>query len=162
MRLFKVRARSAWMVSALVVLWVYIGFEDPVTGDVQRTYVGANICQECHIEQYERFLANAQKAHGFDSVKVMQKYLAAEELQSCYACHTTGYGEPGGFVSEVETPHLKHPGCEVCHGPGSVHVDTEDPADINGAVSIDDCHRCHTNERVNAFHFKPMLKAGAH
>ena len=77
-------------------------------------------------------------------------------------CHTTGYGSPGGFVSLKETPHLKDAGCEVCHGPGSVHCKTEDSADINGKLSIADCERCHSAERVAAFKFKPLIYGGAH
>ena len=43
-----------------------------------------------------------------------------------------GYGKPGGFRSEHETPGLKEPGCEVCHGPGSIHAASRDARDIDG------------------------------
>ena len=33
------------------------------------------------------------------------------------------------------TPGLADAGCEVCHGPGSVHAETGDPAAIKGKLS---------------------------
>jgi hypothetical protein len=125
-------------------------------------YVGSDACGKCHPDQYERFSAYAKKAHSYQSVEVMRKGLTAAELEGCYRCHTTGHGRPGGFVSVEATPHLKNNGCETCHGPASVHVETEDPEDIIGQVEMESCAACHDAERVNAFKFKPMTKAGAH
>lgn len=31
-------------------------------------------------------------------------------------CTWPGYGEPGGFRFEKETPQLRNAGCETCHG----------------------------------------------
>ena len=87
--------------------------------------------------------------------------LTVEELQNCYGCHTTGYGKPGGFVSEIQTPEMMNLGCESCHGPGSLHVESEDPDDLT-AVAVEDCMICHNEERVAAFNFKPMLYGGGH
>jgi hypothetical protein len=92
----------------------------------------------------------------------MQKSLTNQELKSCFECHTTGYGEPGGFKSESETPHLKNAGCEVCHGPGSTHVETNDPEDIKGDLTAKDCEKCHNSDRVGAFRYKPLIYGGAH
>jgi hypothetical protein len=91
----------------------------------------------------------------------MKKGLTEAEYQDCLSCHATGYGQPGGFISESETPHLKNAGCETCHGPGSLHVETEDPEDINSELTMEDCTRCHNSERVEAFNFKPVLFGGA-
>jgi hypothetical protein len=92
----------------------------------------------------------------------MQPKLTAEEFKECLRCHTTGYGEPGGFKSAEETDALKNPGCEVCHGPGSIHAESGDPADLALEVSLEVCGKCHNSDRVAAFGFKPMLHAGAH
>jgi hypothetical protein len=77
-------------------------------------------------------------------------------------CHTTGYGKPGGFRSEHDTPDLRNAGCEVCHGPGSLHCETEDPGDIMGSLTADECEECHRTDRVEAFDYKPLIYGGAH
>ncbi len=125
-------------------------------------YVGSETCQGCHDSQYDSFMANSKKAKSYDSIRNMQKKLTPAEFKDCFKCHTTGYGDPGGFTSAEATPALKNPGCEVCHGPGSLHAESGDPADLAFKVSIEVCNRCHNSERVAAFGFKPILYAGAH
>jgi len=108
------------------------------------------------------FKAYAKKASSFESIELMKKGLTESEIKECFKCHTTGYEKPGGFISEEKTPELRNAGCEVCHGPGSVHCETEDSEDIKGQLSIDDCESCHSADRVNAFKFKPLIYGGAH
>ena len=105
-----------------------------------------------------------EKSYEFsDNVRLMVKKLSPEELAGCFACHVTGYGKPGGFTSFEATPGLADAGCEVCHGPGSAHVDAGgDPSLIKIDLNIKDCESCHNQERVSAFNFKPMLFGGAH
>lgn len=126
-------------------------------------FVGSKACSECHEKEFANFQKYAKKAKSAHSIKIMASDLSKEEVKGCYGCHTTGYGEPGGFVSFEETPELGHAGCEVCHGPGSEHVDTfGDPDTIKGSLDIKDCESCHNEERVGTFNFKPMLYGGAH
>lgn len=125
-------------------------------------YVGMETCAGCHEAQYESFTRNSKKAHSYESIRKMEKKLTRAEFQVCFACHTTGYGRPGGFISSEETPDLKNPGCEVCHGPGSLHAESGDPQDLGEKVSLAVCQTCHNSERVAAFGFKPILYAGAH
>ena len=88
--------------------------------------------------------------------------MSPEEYQNCFECHTTGYSKKGGFVSEEKTPELKNPGCEACHGPGSLHAASEDPGEIVRKVTIENCNTCHSKDRVEVFDFKPLLFGGAH
>jgi hypothetical protein len=127
-----------------------------------KAYVGSEACQDCHEDEYDKFRAYAKKSHSYDSIMRMKKGLTETEFKSCFECHTTGYGEPGGFRSEHDTPELKNAGCEVCHGPGSLHCESEDPEDILGTLSAEDCERCHCSDRVAAFDYKPLLHGGAH
>ncbi len=128
----------------------------------ERLYVGTERCKECHEQEYINFTSYAKKAHSYSSILRLKNKLTQEELRTCFQCHTTGYGKPGGFKSEEETPHLKDTGCEVCHGPGSRHVETQDPKDIRRTPSLKECEVCHNPERVGAFRYKPLIRGGAH
>ena len=128
----------------------------------EKNYVGSEACKDCHEQQYNNFMKYSKKAHSFSSIKKMETKLTAEEYQSCFECHTTGYKQKGGFISEAQTPALKNPGCEVCHGPGSLHVKSEDPEQILREVTMEKCITCHNEDRVQAFDFKPLLYGGAH
>lgn len=135
----------------------------PFTAMAENVYVGTAACKDCHEEQYDNFTKYAKKAHSDRSVKLMASDLTEAELAGCYGCHTTGYGQPGGFVSYEKTPHLADAGCEVCHGPGYEHVESGGDSDlIKGKLSMDDCVGCHDESRVKAFNFKPLLFGGAH
>jgi len=128
----------------------------------EKSYVGSEACEDCHETEYDNFVKYAKKAHSYESLKVMKKGLTEAEFRTCFECHTTGYGKPGGFRSEAETPNRREAGCEVCHGPGSVHVETEDPEDIKGNLTAKDCEHCHNGDRVAAFDYKPLIYGGAH
>lgn len=128
----------------------------------QAVYVGSEKCKECHDEQYESYHKYSRKAHSFQSIKKMQPKLTAEEYQSCFECHTTGHGKPGGFVSESQTPELKNAGCETCHGPGSLHAESQEPKDIKTKLSAQDCLTCHNEERVGSFKYRPLIYGGGH
>lgn len=125
-------------------------------------YVGAASCESCHEEQYAGFMKNSSKARSWKSVAKMLPKLAENEKADCYACHTTGYGAPGGFQNIETTPHMANLGCETCHGPGSLHAESGDPDDIQRKPDVNDCTRCHNAERINNFNFKPMLYHGGH
>jgi hypothetical protein len=156
--------KNRFLVSAgcagVAVLWLAWGVG---AQQVQATYVGSAVCGECHQEQYENFTKYAKKSHSDHSIKIMASDLTPQEVRECYGCHTTGYGQPGGFVSFEQTPDLGHAGCEVCHGPGSEHADQGgDPELIKRKLTMNDCTTCHNEERVGAFNFKPLLYGGAH
>ncbi|OGR28689.1 MAG: cytochrome C [Desulfobacterales bacterium RIFOXYA12_FULL_46_15] len=127
-----------------------------------KKYVGAEACKACHEKEYSNYLNFAKKVKSFESIKKMEKKLTLEEYQACFECHTTGYGKPGGFESEEKTPGLKNAGCEVCHGPGSQHIDGGDPEMIIRDVTLENCNTCHSKDRIEAFDFKPLLFGGAH
>lgn len=125
-------------------------------------YVGARACKPCHEKEYASFTHYAKKSTSYSSIERLKKGLSKEDLKKCYGCHTTGYGKPGGFISIEKTPELKNAGCEVCHGPGGIHVKTKDPDSIKRQPTRKDCEICHTSERVKAFRYTPLIHGGGH
>jgi len=152
----------SWVIGVILGCSGAIYGISPVYAGEQKTFVGSKACGECHEEAYKNYSTYAKKAHSFEHIMKMKRNLTPEEFKGCLKCHTTGYGEPGGFVSVSKTPQLKDVGCEACHGPGSIHVKTENPKDIIGKLDIKACGKCHTRERVEAFRFKPLIHGGAH
>lgn len=128
----------------------------------EKTYVGSQTCASCHEQEYKNYSTYAKKSHSYRAVEKMAAGLTATELRDCYSCHTTGYGKPGGFVSKEATPELKDAGCEVCHGPGSLHAQSGAATDIDRRPSPEVCESCHTSSRVAAFNYRPLLYGGAH
>jgi len=149
------------LLAALTISCLIIVNPGLAKSDSVKTYVGSENCQSCHEQIYDKFITNAAKSRSFEHVQIMKKGLTEAEYQGCLKCHTTAHGEPGGFVSLEATPKLKNPGCEVCHGPGSLHIESGDPKDIK-QPTMAVCEKCHISERVNSFKFKPVLYGGAH
>ena len=154
------RMRSRiWAVCLVVVV---IGIPSAMAGQPLARYVGPQACQECRQDECRRFQAYSSKAHSWKAIQKLRKGLSKQDWQGCLACHTTGYGQPGGFVSVEKTPLLKNPACEVCHGQGGRHVASQQASDIVGNPSLDTCRKCHDPRRVEEFRYRPLLHAGAH
>lgn len=125
-------------------------------------YVGSLSCKPCHEKEYASFTAYAKKNNSYRSIERLQKGLNEQDLRKCYSCHTTGYGKPGGFISVEKTPLLKNAGCEVCHGPGSLHIENSKPESIIAHPTMQICAQCHTSEMIQAFKFRPLIHGGGH
>ncbi len=81
-----------------------------------QTYVGVKECGSCHVKAF----ASWQKTGHSRAFGVLtEKY---EKDPKCLGCHTTGYKRPSGY-KDASDADLKGVTCEVCHGPGSKHVE---------------------------------------
>jgi hypothetical protein len=97
-------------------------------------YLGDRYCEGCHADVY-RSWRKTQMAGTFNSL-----YPGADRESkthalgidpdadftrdpACFPCHTTGFGQPGGFVSLESTPNRVGVQCEACHGPASEYMD---------------------------------------
>jgi cytochrome c553 len=125
-------------------------------------FIGSAACKQCHEQEYDNFAKYSKKPHSKQSVEKMRPKLTREEQESCYPCHTTGYGQKSGFVSYEKTPHLGDVGCETCHGPGSEHAETGETTAITRKPTVETCLVCHNAERIQNFNFRPLRYSGAH
>jgi hypothetical protein len=123
-------------------------------------FVGSEACAGCHAGQQEAWKQSAH-ARAFDSLERQ----GAAAKADCQRCHTTGFGEEGGFPAGGEA--LRQVGCESCHGPGGNHVDEHarkrgtilaltDKCD--SCVLLQICGSCHDDANDANFEFELKQK----
>ncbi len=89
---------------------------------VNLTYVGSDACQACHVAEHAQW-AKTPHGHALDALENIAKRPSLRQFDGeCVKCHVVGFEHQTGYQDEKKTPHLKHVGCESCHGPGSGHV----------------------------------------
>jgi hypothetical protein len=136
-------------VFGVVVALLTIGVQSQISGTLAEKaqeepyYVGMEKCKDCHPEDVKTY-SEWKYSRNFRILEMRGK----EHDPNCVSCHTTGYGQPGGFVSVEETPHMKNVQCEACHGPASLHVKAPTVDEHQRTLSIPKnicttCHRQH-------------------
>jgi hypothetical protein len=100
-------------------------------------YTGSASCRHCHEYAYEKWGTGAH-AHAFATLERVGSQYDPE----CVVCHVVGMEYESGYVSEQKSEHLKNVGCEICHGPGSEHINTVGKAKPADPKST--CLDCHT------------------
>jgi len=150
--------RRRFVVAAAVVVsvvWLGLGGcghggGPPAPPAVTAAYVGAAVCKNCHSEKHADW---AETGHA-EALEALQRIGQASNPE-CLPCHTVGFGQPSGFVSEGTTPELAGVQCESCHGPGSEHVAAggDESKIIHGAevLKAEVCGRCHTGAHQPTF-----------
>jgi len=131
-------------------------------------YVGSDSCRECHASEFQTWAASPHAAAATTLSKAGRSSDAA-----CLACHTTGFGQPGGFPKDGAVQahsDLARVGCESCHGPGGDHVE-QGAAKIGTIVSLGDkcdscvilqiCGSCHDDANDPGFEFEVVEKIEA-
>ncbi len=117
-----------------VSLSAVIVFASTVFAEEKGSYVSYKKCGGCHISQRDSWL-DTTHAKAFDSLKPKVKANEKKKAKldpnkdytndkDCIGCHTTGYGEKGGYkpdMPEKKAKFLQSVGCEMCHGAGSLY-----------------------------------------
>jgi len=151
-------------------------------------YVGAKKCKACHLKEFNSW-SGTRMAKSFE---LLQPGVSADAKKKaklspdkdytadpvCLACHTTGYGKPGGFVSLASTPDLVGVQCEMCHGPGGTFIQKENMSLTNkeykkadlvklglvGEITKSQCENCHNPKSpfFKDFKFEERKAKGTH
>jgi hypothetical protein len=118
-------------------------------------YVGDDKCTSCH-KAAARFWKGTVHAQAWKTLVEVGK----EAHDDCVSCHVTGYGEVGGS-SLGFVKGLKDVQCEVCHGPGSIHVEKkgkETPFAGRTKTPESVCVRCHNEKHSDTFKYEAYLR----
>lgn len=98
----------------LEAMWEQQGTRNVHGGQV---YADPASCAKCHPEQYD-FWKTTRHARAYATLEVTQQRYDAE----CFACHTVGFGERGGFHAPTQASGYENVQCAACHGPGARHM----------------------------------------
>jgi len=158
-------------------------------------FISQKGCKKCHFKQASSWKKTVH-ANAMDTLKPGEAADAKTKAgldpnadytkdPKCLKCHTTGYGQPGGYPaykdawSEDEQKLAKDNdgvGCEACHGAGSLyapykkdHEDYKRPdvakLGLETPVTAENCTGCHNKESPTAgddyaFDFEKMKANG--
>ncbi len=90
---------------------------------VALSYVGSDACKACHAAEHDQWSKQQKHSHAMDALEKLAKRPSLRQYDGeCVKCHVVGFEHQTGYEDEKKTAHLKHVGCESCHGPGSGHV----------------------------------------
>jgi predicted CXXCH cytochrome family protein len=114
-------------------------------------YAGGDRCVQCHVPQYENWQVTPH-ARAYQTLVQKGSQYAVE----CLVCHTTGYGEPGGYSPlQKERSIMINVQCEACHGPASRHQVSTSGVIRNGGRQV--CIGCHTEKNSPHFDYDSYL-----
>jgi hypothetical protein len=103
---------------SIIGISVLTGLNGGTAKAADATYVPGSKCKTCHIKVYK---AQSETPHAKSLENLID---AGEETNAeCLPCHSTGHGQPGGFVDAASTKDLAGTTCQACHGPGSAHIE---------------------------------------
>ena len=123
---------------------------EPKPGEA--VYVGVDECLECH-DDTANFWEHDIHAKAWETLEEGKKTFDIE----CVHCHVTGYGKAGGSILG-KTEGLEDVQCEACHGPGSLHVESDGEGHILLSPDEDTCADCHNSHHSPRFDFKKWRK----
>jgi len=144
---------AAGAVAVAVAAFTFVVTQNGVAEDAPKAeYVGDKVCMKCHMRPQhaswkKTLMANAMKTlEPTDEAKdktLFEKKKAANldpakdytTDAKCLKCHTTGYGEAGGYPVDPKKDEaagkaatlMGKVSCEACHGAGSLYVKYKEP-----------------------------------
>jgi cytochrome c553 len=160
-------------------------------------FVGAGKCKKCHLAEHKSWektphatALDALKPGNATEAKTKAKLDPAKDYSkdaACVACHTVGFGKPGGYQMPADEEaakkmkNLEGVGCENCHGAGGTYIAVHeeimkskrkykiDEMKAAGTVTPDKavCLGCHndkspTFDASKPFDFDAMKAKGVH
>ena len=118
-------------------------------------FAGSESCKQCHSEIFQQW-KSTKHAHAWETLE----HKKSNVDPACQLCHTTGYGETGGFETIRSTLDRVDVGCESCHGPSARHNQT--PTIKTPWTAKTQCASCHDHENSPTFQLDSYWAKIAH
>lgn len=128
------------------------GKKPPPPAKGEASYVGMEECSMCHGKATEQWKTTVHSRAWDTLVK-----LGKENHLDCIYCHVTAFDKPGGSNLAFNEP-LRDIQCEVCHGPGSKHVEADGKGHIVKTPDKSLCVTCHNEEHSDTFQLEAYLR----
>jgi len=116
-------------------------------GKKKKVFASEKACKTCHPKIHQTW-ENSRHGNAYATLRRINKAFDPE----CLVCHVVGLNEPGGFISEIDTPDLRNVQCEVCHGPALKH--SKAPTAGFGKDAKQACKKCHVKNHSPRFNFE--------
>ncbi len=132
-------------------------FSPSLPNDLPKDFrvAGTDACRQCHANDCQSWSGSR---HGHAWKTLVEKGSHVDPY--CQHCHSTGYGQPGGFVSLAKSLSRVDVGCESCHGPALAH--SLKPAVKTIYDARDRCVQCHDHENSPQFAYDRFWNQIAH
>lgn len=114
--------------------------DDPDCGS---EYVGLAACRQCHPGRHRAWLGT-RHARAYQTLVDRKRQFDAE----CVVCHAVAFECKEDAIDWKALEGFTNVQCEACHGPGSLHVQSQGGEKLlSGRRTLVSCRRCHTAER---------------
>lgn len=133
------------------------GFVRQVAASESFRLAGTETCRRCHADA-AAIWDSSPHAQAWQRLEADNAYADAY----CQQCHTTGYGQPGGFASARKSIAWRNVQCEACHGPSAEHAAQPSRPTGYSSTAADQCVRCHDHENSPNFEYARYWRKIAH
>ncbi len=117
---------------------------DPIHDESK--YVGTQECRTCHSAQWEQW-QTTRHADAYTTLLDAHRH----QFSKCVKCHVAGLNRDTGFSILEPDRSLANVQCEVCHGPGSSHVQRPSSETVRRLPSERTCLECHNSDHDDDF-----------
>ena len=117
---------------------------DPVHDESK--YVGTQECRTCHSAQWEQW-QTTRHADAYTTLLDAHRH----QFSKCVKCHVAGLNRDSGFSILEPDRSLANVQCEICHGPGSSHIERPSSETVRRLPSERTCLECHNTDHDDDF-----------
>lgn len=119
-------------------------------------FASSGRCAQCHTAEMAKW-SFSKHSRAWESL-VTHSVEGSTNNPDCISCHTTGFGQVGGFGEPTPSNIRKFKAvqCEACHGPLNGHPNDNSVQPIS--ITAETCTGCHDQANSPDFEFESYLQ----